>query len=606
MNLDGRKYVIIVIIALTVLVFIGRLMQLQLIDDQWKVKAAEMTERKVTIYPSRGLIYDRNGKLMVSNKAVYDLMILPRAVKELDTIAFLDLLNISLEDFEERYERAVNWPNARYRPSVFIKQIPPEEYALITEQLYKYPGFYGQPRTLRDYPSGVGAHVLGDIGEVSSNELEKNTYYKSGDYIGKSGIEKVYEEELRGKRGSRFVLVDVLNNTKGSYAEGKFDTVAVAGTPLYSSLDMELQDYAERLMANKRGSVVAIEPATGEILTLVSSPTFDPNLLVGRNRGRNYNLLKNDSLSPLFNRAIKGTYRPGSIFKMVQALIALETGEITPRTRIRCNRSLIGCHGSHSYDDLEGAIIHSCNPYFRGVLRRMVQPGDISNRFEESHIGLGKWKERILNFGFGTDLDTDIPGSKTGNIPGPAYYDRIYGEKRWAFSTIYSISIGEGELLITPIQMANLAAIIANRGFFVPPHVIKGIGDPKNIPAAYQEKRFVGVDPEHFDVVVNAMHKVVSQAGGTARRARIPGIEVCGKTGTVQNDPLPDHSVFIAFAPKDDPKIALSVYVESAGFGGTWAAPIASLLIEKYLSDSISNPRKEERILEASFPIPKL
>lgn len=604
MNLNNRKYVIIIIMALTVIVFLFRLLQLQVIDGTWKAKAAEMTERKVTIYPSRGLIYDRKGKLLVSNKAVYDLMILPREVKDLDTTAFLNLLNITLDEFFERWKRATSWPNASYRPSVFIKQIPPEEFALITEQLYKFKGFYGQPRTLRDYPMGIGAHVLGDIGEINANELEKDKYYKSGDYIGKSGIEKVYEEELRGKRGSRFVLVDVLNNTKGSFADGEYDTVAVAGVDLYSSLDADLQAYAEKLMQNKRGSVVAIEPKTGEILTLVSSPTYDPNLLVGRNRGANYEVLRKDSLVPLFNRAIKGTYRPGSIFKMVQALVALESDAIKPQTRFHCNRSLIGCHGPHSYDDLEGAIIHSCNPYFREVLKRMVQPGKISNRFEESSLGLDVWKDKIQKFGFGSDLGTDIPGAKTGNIPGSKYYDRIYGEKAWAFSTIYSISIGEGELLITPMQMANLATIIANRGYYISPHVVRGVGSKDNKPEKFREKHFTGVDPEHFTTVVNAMQKVVDQQGGTARRARIQGIEVCGKTGTVQNDPLPDHSVFMAFAPKDDPKIALSVYVENAGSGGTWAAPIASLLIEQYLNDSISNPAKEQRILEASFPIP--
>lgn len=604
MNLDNRKYVIILIVALTVIAFLARLLQLQVLDESWQAKAAEMTERKITIYPSRGLIYDRNGKLLVSNKAVYDLMILPRDAKDLDTAAFLNLLKITKEDFDERLKRAVSWPNASYRPSVFIKQIPPEEFALITEQLYKFKGFYGQPRTLRDYPEEIGAHVLGDIGEISPNELEGDSYYKSGDYIGKSGVERVYETELRGQRGSRFVLVDVLNNTKGSFQDGKYDTLAIAGVDLYSTIDAELQVYAELLMQNKRGSVVAIEPSTGEILTMVSSPTFDPNLLVGRNRGANYELLKNDSLSPLFNRAIKGTYRPGSIFKMVQALIALQGEAITPNTRVHCNRSIIGCHGAHSNDDLEGAIIHSCNPYFREVFKKMIQPGEESNRFKDSRLGLNAWKERILRFGFGTNLGTDIPGSKSGNIPGSDYYDKIYGELSWAFSTIYSLSIGEGELLITPIQMANLAAIIANRGYYISPHVVKGFGPEMRKPDRFLEHHDSGVDPQHFDLVVNAMEKVVGQAGGTASRARIPGIAVCGKTGTVQNEPYPDHSVFMAFAPKDDPKIAISVYVENAGFGGQWAAPIASLLIEKYLNDSIADPAKEKRIIDQAFPMP--
>jgi len=606
MNLGNRQIVIIAIVVVTVIIFIIRLFTLQVADPSWRAHAADLTERKITIFPSRGLIFDRNKILMVSNKAVYDLMIIPRDIKDFDTLAFCSLVKIDKAEFKLRYDRAVKKPNANYRPSVFIKQIPPEDYAVISEQLYKYKGFYGQPRTLRDYPRKNGALVLGDIGEVDQNEIDKNPYYKAGDYIGKSGVERVYEAELRGRRGTRFVLVDVLNNTMGSYAEAQYDTIAVGGADLISTLDAELQAYGELLMGNKRGSIVAIEPSTGEILAMVSSPSYDPNLLVGRNRGANYKLLKADSIQlPLYNRAIKGVYRPGSIWKMVQALVALEQGAITPETRIRCNRSIIGCHGSHSYDDLELAIIHSCNPYFREVFKKMIQPGDESNRFKDSRAGLEKWQQMIKTFGFGSDLGTDVPGAKDGFVPGTKYYDNVYGELRWAFSTIYSLSIGEGEMGITPLQMANLAAIIANGGYYYSPHIVKGIGAEGKKPDRFLEKHQTCVSPQHFDVVRNAMRKVVEEPGGTGSRARIKGISVCGKTGTVENvPPIEDHSVFIAFAPMENPKIAISVYVENAGFGGTWAGPIASLMMEKYLTDSIADPAKELRILEATYPFP--
>ncbi len=598
MNLANRRYIISGIIVFFGIIFTVRLFSLQVSSDHWKAKAAELTEERVLIYPSRGLIYDREGELLVANRAIYDLMAVPRKVQPFDTVAFSQLLKMDIHDLEDALNKAKKY--SRYKASVIRKQIDPEDFARIAEQLHKYPGFYGQARTVRSYRRGVGAHVLGDYAEAGPSDIQKYPYYQSGDYIGKGGVERTYEEDLRGRKGMRYVLVDVRNNVQESLSEGRFDTSAVQGADLTLTLDADLQAYAEKLMQNKLGSVVAIEPATGEILSLVSSPTFDPNLLVGGKRGTNYKALQQDSLKPLYNRAIQGQYRPGSIFKMVQSLIALQSEAISPATRIPCNRGIIGCHGSHSYDDLKGAIIHSCNPYFHQVMKRMVEPGKNSSRFEDAHAGLDNWNQRIRRFGFGTNLNTDIPNVKTGNVPDAAYYDAIYGEKRWAYSTIYSLSIGEGELLINPLQMANLAAIIANRGWYMPPHVIQSIGTDGK-PLAFRQPQFTGVDPEHFEVVVNAMQKVVEQTGGTARRARIEGVEVCGKTGTVQNDPLPDHSVFIAFAPKDDPKIAVSVYVEYSGYGGTWAAPIASLLIEKYLNDSIADPSKEQRILEAEF-----
>ncbi|MDP4587671.1 MAG: penicillin-binding transpeptidase domain-containing protein [Flavobacteriales bacterium] len=601
MNLSNRKYVVIGIVIFIVMAFVVLLFTLQISDDYWTRKAANLTERSTKIYPPRGLIYDRNGELLVANQAIYDLMMLPREVKDLDTLSFCMLLQISKDEFDARLvkmRKSKGW--ASNKEQVFIKQIRPEDFAPIAEQLYKYPGFFGQPRTVRNYKRGIGALLLGDIGEVVQRDIDRDPYYRSGDYIGKGGIEMSYEDYLRGQKGVRFMVIDPMGRPQESFNEGDFDTLAISGQNIISTIYSDLQAYGEYLMQHKKGSIVAIEPATGEILAMVSSPTYDPNLLVGRDRGENYGLLQNDSLLPLYNRAIKGTYRPGSIFKMVQALIALDEDRITPQTRIACNRSLIGCHGPHTYDDLEGAIIHSCNPYFRGVMQRMVETNAKKDRFEDAALGMVNWKERIESFGFGTDLDTDIPGVNRGNVPGKKYYDKIYGEGRWAFSTIYSISIGEGELLINPLQMANLGAVIANRGFYYPPHTVKDIGGNGKLER-FRTPKQTNIDPDYFETVVNAMQKVVEQDGGTARRARTPGITVCGKTGTVQNDPLPDHSVFMAFAPKENPKIAISVYVESAGFGGTWAAPIASLMIEKYITDSISDPKKEQRVIDQHF-----
>ncbi len=598
MNLSSRRYVISGIFLMFGAIFVIRLFSLQVSSDRWRAKAAELTEDKLRIYPSRGLIYDRNGELLVANRAIYDLMAVPRKVQPFDTLKLCSLAEIEYDDLVNALNKAQNY--SRYKPSVIRKQIDPEVYARLNESLHEFPGFFGQARTVRSYRKGIGAHVLGDYAEVSRDDLTKDRYYRQGDYIGKSGVELTYERELRGKIGARYVLVDVRNNIQESLAEGRYDTAAVQGKDLTLTLDAKLQAYAEKLMKNKLGSIVAIEPESGEILALVSAPAYDPNLLVGGQRGKNYGLLQQDPLKPLYNRATQGLYRPGSIWKMVQSLVALEMGEITPATRIHCNRSIIGCHGSHSYDDLEGAIIHSCNPYFRDVMRRVVERRKESNRFKDAALGLEEWTERIKKFGFGSNLETDIPGVKSGNVPSPSYYNKIYGELRWAYSTIYSISIGEGELLINPLQMANLAAIIANRGHYFRPHIIRSIENDGK-PAIFNEKVDSGVAPEHYETVVNAMEKVVSQTGGTASRARIDGITVCGKTGTVQNEPLPDHSVFIAFAPKENPKIAISVYVEYSGFGGTWAAPIASLLIEQYLRGEVSDLRKEQRILDASF-----
>jgi penicillin-binding protein 2 len=599
-NLDGRRITIILIVCAIGIIYALRLLSLQVLNDEWKNRGTALTEKEVIVYPSRGLIYDRNGKLLVTNQTVYDLMVLPKDVKPFDTTAFCELVSLTKEELVSALKKAVSWPNVRYKPSPVIKQITPPEFARISENLYKYPGFFGTPRTLRIYPQSIGALLLGDVAEIDKREMDKNPDYRRGDYIGKSGIEKAYENELRGTRGVKYVFRDNLG-VERNVAEGELDIAAVEGTDLIATIDAELQRYGEELMVNKRGCIVAIEPSTGEILALVSAPTYDPNLLVGRARGRNFNVLNTDPQKPLFNRATQAQYRPGSIFKLAQSLAALQLGAITPQTRIQCNRGIIGCHGSHSYDDLEMAIVHSCNPYFRGVMQRVVEGDrDKTSRFKDARIGLDIWQGYIKRFGFGSNLNTDIPGVKSGLVPGVAYYDKWYGELQWAFSTIYSLSIGEGEMLITPIQMCNLACIIANRGYYVPPHTVKQIGVGGLPREEFRVRYETGIDTAHFTTVINAMEKVVGP-GGTAGRVKLKDIVICGKTGTVQNEPKEDHAVFVCFAPKVNPKIAMAVYVENAGFGGTWAAPIASLMIEKYLNDTTSNKAAEKLLLESNF-----
>jgi penicillin-binding protein 2 len=456
---------------------------------------------------------------------------------------------------------------------------------------------------VRSNLAGTAGHLIGEYREADADDLAADEWYRLGDFKGKSGLEAVYEQELRGRKGVKYHIVDVRNDVRSSVQSGQLDTAAVPGADVTLTIEASLQQYAERLMGGKRGSVVAIEPQTGEVLALVSAPSFDPDLMTGSRRGVAYDSLAHHPGKPLFNRALRATYRPGSIFKMVQGLIALDEGIIAPSTRIPCNRQIINCHGAHSFDNLSEAIMHSCNPYFHEVMKRFVERRDYSSKFEDAAVGLGRWTERIKGFGFGTDLGGHLPGARPGLVPDTAYYDGIYGRRSWAYSTIYSISIGEGELLVTPLQIANVAAIIANRGWYRTPHAVRDVGG-RGKPRGLDSLIETGIDPALFQPVIEAMQTVVEQPGGTARRARVEGLEICGKTGTVQDDPRLEHSIFMAFAPKDNPQIAISVYVENAGAGGRWAAPIASLLIEKYLNDSISNPEREARILAAHDPFP--
>ncbi len=592
----NRRFIITGGFLLIGLIYIMRLFYLQVVDDSYVVYAQSNVLRNMTIYPARGLVYDRHGDLLVYNEAAYDLMVIPGQVKAFDTTELCNLTGITVEEVRTRLQTARQY--SYFKPSAFVNQLSKEAFGFLEEKLYQFPGFFVQPRTLRSYPQPMAAHVLGYVGEVSQRITEEDPYYRSGDYIGISGIEKSYESLLRGRKGSKLIMVDVHNREVGRFQEGKYDTTAVKGSDIVLTLDAELQAYGEKLMAHKVGSIVAIEPATGEILAMVSAPAYDPNLLVGRIRGKNYQMLMDDPIKPLFNRALMANYSPGSIFKIVQALVGLEMGAIQPSTGFPCNRSLVNCHNHPPAFDVHRAIQYSCNPYFYSVYRRIIQSGKSSNIYKDAEDGLRQWHDMVTKFGLGHKLGIDIPSEQPGFMPDVAFYDRWYGSRRWAFSTIYSNSIGQGEVQVVPLQMANLAALIANRGYYHTPHLLKEVKGKDFPRPELLEKHESGVSRHYFDIVADAMESVVSEAGGTAARARIEGISVCGKTGTVQNPHGEDHSGFFAFAPKDNPKIAIVVYVENAGFGGTWAAPIASLMIEKYLNRSISDTLKEQRILD--------
>ena len=596
---SNRKYIVMAIFIAIALVYWVRLFFLQVIADDYKKYADRNATREITQYPARGLIYDRNDKLLVVNEAVYDLMVIPRQVTHIDTVEFCNILNIDKVEFVTILEKAANF--SRYKPSLFISQISKQDYAYLEEKLFKFPGFYVQPRTVRKYPYAVAAQTLGYIAEVNGDHIKNDRYYKQGDYIGISGLESTYEKELRGKKGVKVVLVDVHNRIKGSYKQGGSDTTSVKGNDLKTTLDIELQQYGEWLMENKKGSVVAIEPSTGEILAFISSPGYDPNLLVGRIRNKNYTLLRDDKSMPLYNRASMATYPPGSSFKLLNALIALEVGAINPYTRFSCqgpeSRPIRCTHHHETPLGLVAAIRESCNPFFWNTFKATI------NKHKTTKEGFNVWRNHVLSFGLGTTFNTDLFNEKPGNVPKDEYYDKYFSAGHWSALTIRSLSIGQGELLLTPMQMANLVATIANRGFYIKPHFVKRIIETDTFSPTLDpmfEKIQTTVSPKHFDLVIDGMEDVVKT--GTARYyAQIDSIAVCGKTGTVQNPHGEDHSVFIAFAPKENPKIAIAVVVENSGYGSVWAAPIASLLIEKYLKGYTHRTALEEKLHTAVF-----
>ena len=598
---SDRKYVIYIIFISIGIILGFRLIYLQLIDPSYKESADRNVLRYNTEFPARGIIYDRNGKILVYNEATYDLMVIPKYAKKIDTIALCQLLGIDKPTFIEKMKKASIYSS--YSASIFEKQISKEIYGYIQEKLYKFPGFFVQARTLRKYPIPIAAHTLGYIGEASPEKTIEDKYYKPGDYIGISGIEKSYETELRGKKGLKVMMVDVFNREKGNFGGGKFDSASVAGKDLFTSLDADLQAYGEYLMKNKRGSIVAIEPATGEILTLVSSPTYNPNLLTGRIRSKNYMALIEDKLKPLFNRALMAQYPPGSTFKLLNALIGEQEGVLVSSTRFPCSKGFhfgkltVKCHAHGSPLDLEQSIVQSCNAYYCYAFKAIVE----RRPFISTKVGFDRWRKHVLSFGLGEKFHNDLPNELSGNIPTSDYYDKSHGKNRWRAVSVISISIGQGEIGITPLQLANLAAIIANRGWYYIPHIVKAIGNKNSLNQRFLVKKTTTVEAQYFQPVVNAMNKVVQTASGTGFGGKLENVSICGKTGTAQNPHGKNHSLFIAFAPKDNPKIAISVIVENAGYGSEWAVPIASLMIEKYLFGKVKRKDMEQKMITTNL-----
>lgn len=602
-NLEKRKYVIGGFITVIVLIYIVRLFALQVGDARYKESADSNAFLKRVIYPARGLVYDRNDRLIVLNKPAYDVMIIPKDVSPFDTVTLCNVLSLTKEQLLEKWkdmkDTRKNPGYSAYTPQKLITHLSQKDYGKLQEKLYLFPGFFVQKRTVREYSTIAGANILGNIREVSAGDIERDRYYRRGDYTGDLGIEKSYEEALRGIKGIEILMKDAYGRIKGKYENGKFDIAPISGHNLKLSIDMDLQEYGERLMANKKGAIVAIEPATGEILCLVTSPSYDPSLLVGRERGRNYAALVHDEDKPLYNRAIQAGYPPGSTFKPTQGLILEQEGIVNLSTQYPCHHGYInglrvGCHGHGSPIALKPAIQTSCNAYFCWGLKNLID-----KKGSTPSAQLEKWKNYMVEMGYGYKLGIDLPSESRGFIPNPDYYSKSFRGANWTANSIISISIGQGEVLATPLQIANLSATIANRGWFYTPHVVKEIKD-STIDKKYKERHRPGIRRQYYEDVAEGMRMAV--LGGTCRTANLPGIEVCGKTGTAQNPHGRDHSVFMGFAPYHNPKIAVCVYVENAGFGATFGVPIGSLIIEKYLNGYISDGRKgiEERMLNTN------
>ena len=588
-------------------ILIAKLFSIQILDDKYKLSADNNTMVYTTIYPTRGIIHDRNGNILVGNKVAYDLMVTPKEVEEFDTLALCKVLDITPEFVKDKMDefyrnrRRIGWQSV-----VMMKQIPPETYMKFAEVAYKFPGFRGQARSIREYPFNAGGNLLGYVSEVNANYIERHPdEYKAGDYAGMTGIEAAREKELRGEKGYNIWLRNSRNKIESRYRDGELDLEAVPGDDITTTIDAELQHYGQMLMDKKVGSLVAIEPSTGEILTLVSSPGIDVDQLA--NIGQHYREISTDPYKPMFNRAVQASYPPGSVFKLVNGLIGLQEEVFNPSTQYPCNmgyhfgRNKLGCHAHKSPINFEESIMMSCNAYYCYVLRSLLE----NPKYDSIDEAMDKWNEYVKSFGFGQKLGSDFPSELGGNIPDSKYYNRVYHKGGWKATTVISLSIGQGEIGCTPLHLANLCATVANRGFYYTPHIIK---DSENvtIDQKYKEKNYTMVDTTHFHKVIGGMYRAVNSgygSGGTASVAAVEGLDICGKTGTAQNPHGNDHSVFICFAPRDNPKIAVAAYVENGGFGATWAAPIASLLVEKYLNGEISAERKalEERMLNGDL-----
>ena len=618
MNFDGRKYVFVIIFTLVGILYASKLFYMQVVDDTWSLRAQQIAEKRREITPPRAVVFDRNGKKIVSNKTYYNLMMVQKNITELDTVAFAKLIGWTELEIRERFTQIVKGEGRYYnkhsgkttsnyqsiRPYPFIKELTADEMVKIAPHLDNFPGFYKEVTSMRNYPYSNAANILGYLAEVNQREVDEDKFYKPGSRIGRSGIERFYEKEFRGTKGIKYIVTSAMNNVVGSFENGKYDTIALQAEPIMLGIDIDLQAYGEKLLKNKRGCIVAIEPSTGEILALISSPNYDPNLLVGNRKIReNYPGLLANPDKPLFPRPLASEYMPGSTLKLLQSLIGLQEGVIDVNSGFPCNKSVVGCHNHPSASNVTDAVKMSCNPYYYAVTRKIIQQNKYKSSYKDSEYGLDRWAKYLHSFGLGKRLGTDITGLRSGVIPDPKYYDKWYGHHKWKFSTIRSISIGQGEVQLTPLQLANVAAIMANRGWYYTPHFVKKLnGDgPKE---EYLVKHQTMVERRHFAPVLEGMRRVVYEEGGTARGAQVEGVEVCGKTGTVENYrgqlKLRNHSVFIAFAPMDNPKIALSVFIENAGGGGgTWAAPVASLMIEQYIYGEVKPSPKEQRILDA-------
>ncbi|MBF02090.1 MAG: penicillin-binding protein 2 [Flavobacterium sp.] len=600
-----RKIVLPSIIIIAAIVLIVRIFYLQIVDDSLKLQSENNAIKKVFDFPERGYIYDRNGKLMVANQPSYDIMVIPREIKNLDTLDFCNLLKIDKKELIEKIRKATVY--SPRLPSVFLAQLNKKEYAAFQEKERKFEGFYTQKRALRDYQVDFGANIFGFITQVNEAIIKKNPYYNSGDLIGKQGVEQEYEDILRGVKGVKYLLRDKYNKVIGSYKEGKFDTLSQQGKDLTLTIDYELQKYGTELMINKRGGIVAIEPKTGEILALVSAPTYDPALLVGRQRSKNYTALYHDSIAnPLFDRGLLAQYPPGSPFKILTGLVGLQEEVITPETGFVCHHGFsygagrfMKCHDS-GLSKLNNGIYNSCNTYFCSVYRNTI------DKFKNSSKGVDVWSNHVKSFGLGNYMGTDLPIGKKGNIPTSKTYERLYPNGGWRGSTIISNGIGQGEILTTPLQLANMMAVVANKGYYFTPHIVKKIKD-KPLDKKFTTKHVSTVDARHFEPVIEGLADVYNK--GTAASLKVKDMQICGKTGTAENKirvagktyQLKDHSIFVAFAPKENPTIAIAVFVENGYWGNRWAGPIATLMIEKYVNGEITRTDLETRMLNGSL-----
>lgn len=598
---EGRFKILRIVVLVAFLLIVLRLFYLQIIDSDYKARASSNVLRYEVQYPSRGEIYDRNGKFLVQSKEVYDLMVVPRDVQPFDTLIMCAIVGVPVEKLRTELEKASRY--SRRQASIVFKQLPKEVKLKLDER--NFPGFYTVYRTIRSYPGKIAGNLLGYVGEVDQNAIDRDSYYRRGDYIGKSGMERAYERELRGHKGIKVNLVDVHGIAKGSYAEGIYDTLPEPGFAVTSTIDARLQALGEELLEGKVGSIVAIEPSTGEILVMASSPSYDPDELVGWSSGNNYMKLLNNPRKPLFNRAVMSSYPPGSTFKLVNGLIGLQEGVLRPETRYSCNGGYavgsrrMKCHAHGSPLDLYHAVQTSCNAYFCYVLRAVLD----NRKYGGIREGMDVWEEYVRSFGFGRKLDSDFLDELNGFVPNSEYYDKKYNN-RWNSLTLISLAIGQGELGCSPLQMANLAAIIANRGYYYIPHVVKRVDSRDSINSRFSEKHYTKVESKYFDPIVEGMYRAVNVPGGTALRSQIPGFDMCGKTGTSQNPHGKDHATFLCFAPRENPRISVSVYIENGGFGGTIAAPIASLIVEQYLTDTIARPLLVEHVKNTKINYP--